>query len=133
MASRLPIAYLGIEARQSRYTSAAVGSGTFKAHTKKAPLERGLDLDRACGAFDCVNPLHAMEEFVTMAQDLSPEFHAWHSKVRAEEAQRIGPLLDARLLEAQNLRLVEGHKARERTLRSLDMDHAPQHPSQAAE
>jgi hypothetical protein len=37
----------------------------------------------------------------------------------AEEARRFGPMLDAMLLEARNLRLVEGHKARERTLRSL--------------
>jgi hypothetical protein len=34
--------------------------------------------------------------------------------------ERISALLDARLLEAQNLRLVEGHKARERTLHSIE-------------
>ena len=68
-----------------------------------------------------------------MADDLSPEFRAWHDKVLAEEAKRFGPLLDAMLLEAQNLRLVKGHKARERTLRSLETAHASGRRSQAAE
>jgi hypothetical protein len=63
---------------------------------------------------------------------LSTEFIAWLNKVRAEQARRIGPMLDAKLLEAQSLRLTEGHKARERTLHSLDMAHASQHRSQAA-
>jgi len=72
------------------------------------------------------------EALVTMPY-LSPEFIAWHDKVRAEEAASIGPLLDAKLLEAQSLRLSEGHKARERTLFALQMDRAFRNPSQAAE
>jgi hypothetical protein len=39
-------------------------------------------------------------------------------RLYAEEAERYGPMLDAMLLEARNLRLLEGHKARERTLSS---------------
>ena len=51
---------------------------------------------------------------------VSPEFRAWHDRVLAEQAERIGQLLDAKLLEARSLRLAEEHKARERTLRSSD-------------
>jgi hypothetical protein len=48
----------------------------------------------------------------------SPEIRAHLDKLYAEEARRYGRMLDAMLLEARNLRLVEGHKARERTLSS---------------
>jgi hypothetical protein len=75
----------------------------------------------------------ATERVDSLANVESPEFRAWHNKVLAEEAQRFGPLLDAMLLEAQNLRMSEGHKARERTLNSIDMVHAWRHRSQAAE
>ena len=68
-----------------------------------------------------------------MADHFSPETRALLNRLYADERQRIGPLLDAKLLEAQNLRLVEGHKARERTLRSLGMARASQSWSQAAE
>jgi hypothetical protein len=61
------------------------------------------------------------------------EFRAWHDKVRAEEARLFGPMLDAMLLEAQSLRLVEGHKARERTLRSLNMAQMSQRRLQVTE
>jgi hypothetical protein len=64
---------------------------------------------------------------------LSAEFRDWHDKTLAEEAQRFGRLLDTMLLEAQNLRRSEGHKARERTPSLADMDHASRNPSQAAE
>jgi len=67
------------------------------------------------------------------SNELSQEFREWHKKILAEEAQRFGPLLDTMMLEAQNLRLVEGHKARERTLRSLNMAHTSRRPSQATE
>jgi hypothetical protein len=50
------------------------------------------------------------------------EFRAHLDKLYAEESRRFGPMLDAMLLEAQSLRLVEGHKARERTLHSEDTD-----------
>jgi hypothetical protein len=65
--------------------------------------------------------------------ELSQEFREWQAKCLAEEAKRLGPMLDAMLLEAQNLRLVKGHKARERTLRSLNMAHASRRRSQAVE
>ena len=65
------------------------------------------------------------------SNELSQEFREWHNKILAEEAQRFGPMLDAMLLEAQNLRLVKGHKARERTLHSLDMVHVFGRRSQA--
>lgn len=68
-----------------------------------------------------------------MADHFSPETRAWLNKMYAEEKQRFGPMLDTMLLEAQSLRLQEGHKARERTVRSLEMAHASQRPSQAAE
>lgn len=67
-----------------------------------------------------------------MADYLSAEFAAWLEEVRLEQEKRIGPLLDAKLLEAQTLRLAEGHKARERTLHSTDMARAPSRPSPAA-
>ena len=50
------------------------------------------------------------------------EFRGHLDKLYAEEARRFGPMLDAMLLEAQSLRLVEGHRARERTLHSEDTD-----------
>lgn len=62
------------------------------------------------------------ELFSARTEYLSPEFRDWHDKIRAEEAKQFGPILDAMLLEAQKLRLVKGHKARERTLRSLNMN-----------
>jgi hypothetical protein len=65
--------------------------------------------------------------------DPSQEFRDWHDKILADEARRFGRLLDAMLLEAQNLRRSEGHKARERTLSSADMDHASRNPLRAAE
>jgi hypothetical protein len=68
-----------------------------------------------------------------MSNEPSPEFRDWHDKKLAEEAQRFGPMLDAMLLEAQNLRKSEGHKARERTMSSEDTDHASGNPSQAPE
>jgi hypothetical protein len=68
-----------------------------------------------------------------MPNELSPEFRAWLGKRLADEEKQFGPLLDAKLLEARSLRLIEGHKARERTLRSLNMDHRSRRPSQAAE
>jgi hypothetical protein len=61
------------------------------------------------------------------------ELRAWHDKVRAEEARKIGPMLDAMLLEARSLRLAKGHKARERTLYSEEKGHASRNQSQAGE
>jgi hypothetical protein len=58
-----------------------------------------------------------------------PDTRAQLDKLYAEEARKYGPMLDAMLLEAQTLRLIEGHKARERTLRSLGMDRASQYRS----
>lgn len=66
-------------------------------------------------------------------ESTSPEFRAGLDKLYAEEARQFGPMLDAMLLEAQSLRLAEGHKARERTLRSLDTARMSQHRSQEAE
>ena len=56
-----------------------------------------------------------------MTDHFSPETRTWLNKIYAEEKQRFGPMLDAMLLQAQSLRLQEGHKARERTLHSLGM------------
>jgi hypothetical protein len=67
-----------------------------------------------------------------MADHFSPEMRAWFNKKRAEEKERFGPMLDAMLLEAQSLRLVEGHKARERTLLSLNTAHTSRNPSLTA-
>lgn len=55
-----------------------------------------------------------------MADHFTPEFRAWLDKKHAEEAEQFGAMLDAMLLEAQSLRLAEGHKARGRTLPSED-------------
>jgi len=62
-----------------------------------------------------------------MVDYLSAEFIAWLEEVRVEQEKRIGPMLDAMLLKAQSLRLQEGHKAREGTLRSINMAHASSH------
>ena len=67
-----------------------------------------------------------------MADYLSAEFIAWLEEIRAEQEKRIGPLLDAKLIEAQSLRLADGHRARERTLRSIDMAQAASRRSQAS-
>jgi len=67
------------------------------------------------------------------ADYLSAEFIAWFEEVRVEQKKRIGPQLDAMLLKARSLRLQEGHKARERTLRSLKKVRVLQSRSQAAE
>jgi hypothetical protein len=48
----------------------------------------------------------------SMADHFSPECRAWLDKVRAEERKRFGPMLDAMLLEAQNLRLSKGRFGR---------------------
>jgi hypothetical protein len=53
-----------------------------------------------------------------LIEPASPEFRALVDKLHAEEWRAFGPLLDAMLMEAQTLRKAEGHKARERTLRS---------------
>jgi hypothetical protein len=68
-----------------------------------------------------------------MNDHFSPETRAWLDKKYAEEAQRFGPMLDAALLEAENLRRSKGHKARERTSSLVDMAYGSLHPSQATE
>ncbi len=67
-----------------------------------------------------------------MSDHFSPEIREWLNKQYADEKENFGALLDAKILEAQSLRLIEGHKARERTLQSLGKD-ACQYRSQAAE
>ncbi len=62
-----------------------------------------------------------------------PEARDRLNKLYAEEERRFGPMLYAMLLEAQNLRLREVHKARERTLDSIEKARASGCPSQAAE
>lgn len=61
------------------------------------------------------------------------EFRALLDKLYAEEREKFGPMFDAKLREAQILRKVEGHKARERTLSSEDMGRVSQNRSIAAE
>jgi len=78
-------------------------------------------------------PLEAGASAPRTADHFSPEMRARLNEQRAEEWKRFGPMLDAMLLKAQSLRLREGHKARERTLRSLETDRASQNHSQAEE
>jgi hypothetical protein len=82
------------------------------------------------------NPLMSLNTVAVprkSGEPISPEFRAALDKLYAEEARRFGPMLDAMLLEAQSLRLEEGHKARERTLRSLDTARMSRRRSQEAE
>jgi hypothetical protein len=72
----------------------------------------------------------AVRDRIRNEDHFSPATRAQLNSSRAEEAGRYGPMLDAMLLEARSLRLVEGHKARERTLSSSDMDHVPLNHSQ---
>jgi hypothetical protein len=72
----------------------------------------------------------AVRDRIRNEDHFSPATRAQLNSSRAEEARRYGPMLDAMLLEARSLRLVEGHKARERTLSSSDMDHVPLNHSQ---
>jgi len=63
----------------------------------------------------------------------TPGFRAAIDKLHAEDWEYFGPMLDAKLMEAQTVRKAEGHKARERTLRSEDMARARQNQSIATE
>lgn len=58
----------------------------------------------------------------------SSEFRALADKQHAENWEKFGPMLDAMLLEARNLRLQVGYKARERILSSSKRDRASHHP-----
>ena len=58
------------------------------------------------------NPLMSLNTVAVprkSGEPISPEFRAGLDKLYAEEARRFGPMLDAMLLEAQSLRLKEGH------------------------
>lgn len=76
------------------------------------------------------NFIPAGEEIMAQA---SPEFRAWHDALRAEEARKLDAFIEVKFREAHALRKVEGHKARERTLRSEEMARESQNPSQAPE
>lgn len=56
----------------------------------------------------------------------SPEFRALVDKLHVEAWLPFASMLDAMMVDAQNLRKAKGHKARERTLNSEDMDQEPQ-------
>lgn len=63
----------------------------------------------------------------------SPEFRALVLRLNAEAWDPHMEKLNAMLLEAQNLRKSEGHKARERTLSLEEMDRETEHRSPEGE
>jgi hypothetical protein len=70
------------------------------------------------GAGLVIGKVQMIEASIRNVGHFSPNIRTQLDKLYAEEARRYRPMLDAMLWEARNLRLVEGHKARERTLSS---------------
>ena len=71
-----------------------------------------------------------MKKIELLNDHFTPEYRARLNALYAEQ-ERLRPMLDAMLLEAQNQRLQEGHKARESTLDSIKKAQASDDPSRA--